>query len=98
MSNEVVILAIHGMGDTPPSFADKFQNKLARKLGSNWVNIYFDTIYYANVFQDNQARVFNRIKANDEIDWIALRKFLMFGFSDAAGFERKCNEQGSPYE
>lgn len=98
MSNEVVILAIHGMGDTPSSFADKFQNKLARKLGSNWVNVYFDTIYYANVFQDNQARVFNRIKANDEIDWIALRKFLMFGFSDAAGFERKCNEQGSPYE
>lgn len=98
MSNEVVILAIHGMGDIPLSFADKFQNKLARKLGSNWVNVYFDTIYYANVFQDNQARVFNRIKANDEIDWIALRKFLMFGFSDAAGFERKCNEQGSPYE
>lgn len=98
MPNDVVVLAIHGMGNTSPNFADKLENQLASKLGSNWSNVYFDTIYYAKVFQDNQTRIFNRIKANDDIDWIALRKFLMFGFSDAAGFERKCDELGSPYE
>ena len=35
MSEEVVVLAIHGMGDTSSNFADKLQNKLAKKLGTN---------------------------------------------------------------
>ncbi len=98
MSEEVVVLAVHGMGNTPPNFAEKLQGKLAKKLGSAWSNVYFDTIYYANVFQNNQTRIFDRIKAKDDIDWIALRRFLLFGFSDAAGFLRKANEPGSPYE
>ena len=98
MSGEVVVLAVHGMGDTSPNFADKLQSKLAKKLGSAWSDVYFDTIYYANVFQDHQTRLFNRIKANDDIDWIALRRFMLFGFSDAAGLVRNASDQGSAYE
>ncbi|MGH1537367.1 MAG: hypothetical protein ACRBDX_04900 [Gammaproteobacteria bacterium] len=98
MANNVVVLAIHGMGDTPRSYADKLEKKLAKKIGNKWSNIYFDSIYYADVFQDNQTNTFNRIKAADDIDWIGLRKFLLFGFSDAAGFERKASQKDSPYE
>ena len=98
MSEQVVVLAVHGMGNTPRGFANKLETKLAKKLGSAWSNVYFDTIYYADVFQEHQTRLFNRIKANDDIDWIALRRFLLFGFSDAAGLLRKANEVGSPYE
>lgn len=98
MSQEVVVLAIHGMGDTSLDFADDLQIKLSKKLGANWSSVYFDTIYYAKVFQDNQTRAFNRIKSNDDIDWINLRKFLLFGFSDAAGLERLPSEPNSAYE
>ena len=99
MSKEVVVLAIHGMGDTSPDFAEDLQTKLAKKLSVNsWSNVYFDTIYYANVFQEHQSRLFNRIKSNDDVDWLSLRKFLLFGFSDAAGLERRAGEAGSAYE
>ena len=98
MSEEVVVLAVHGMGDTSPNFAEKLEGKLAKKLGSAWSNVYFDTIYYANVFQGNQTRLFNRIKANDDIDWIRLRRFMLFGFSDAAGLQRNASRPGSAYE
>lgn len=98
MPKKVACLAIHGMGDTQPTFADKLENKLAKKLGNQWSNVYFDTVYYAQVFQEHQNKLFSRVKAYDDIDWIALRKFMLFGFSDAAGFLRKCDEQGSPYE
>ena len=98
MSKKVAFLAIHGMGDTQITFADKLQSKLANRLGSKWADVYFDTAYYANIFQEHQSKLFSRIKANDEIDWIALRRFMLFGFSDAAGFLRKCEEEGSPYE
>lgn len=98
MASKTVVLAIHGMGETPLTFADNLKKKLAKKVGSKWSNVYFDSIYYADIFQDNQTNIFNRIKATDNIDWIALRRFLLFGFSDAVGFERKASEPGSPYE
>ena len=98
MSQQVVVFAIHGMGNTQSDFADKLEEKLAYKLGLNWDDVYFDSIYYANVFQENQTRIFNRIKAQDDIDWINLRRFLLYGFSDAAGLERNASEIDSPYE
>jgi len=98
MAKKVAVLTIHGMGDTPKSYADPIERKLAKKVGKKWSNVYFDKIYYADVFQDNQTNIFNRIKAADDIDWIGLRKFLMFGFSDAAGFERKADLPNSAYE
>ncbi len=98
MSKELVLLAIHGMGDTQENFADDFQEKLADRLGdSKWDNILFDTIFYQSVLQPHQDRVMKAMRRT-EIDWIRLRKFLLFGFSDAAGLERRAASQGSPYE
>jgi len=98
MSHKVVILTIHGMGDTPVTYADNLKKKLSKKLGSKWSSIYFDSIYYADIFQKHQKDIFTRIKARDDIDWIGLRQFLLYGFSDAAGFERRAGQPGSPYE
>jgi len=95
---KVVVLALHGMGDAPETYAEKLRKKLKNKIGSKWSNIYFDSIYYADIFQEYQNNIFNRIKSTDDIDWIGLRKFLLFGFSDAAGFERHAHQPGSPYE
>lgn len=98
MASKTVVLAIHGMGDTPRTYADNFKKKLAKKVGSKWSNVYFDSIYYADIFQKHQKDIFTRIKAQDNIDWIGLRQFLLYGFSDAAGFERRAWLSGSPYE
>lgn len=98
MPYKTVVLAIHGMGDTPRTYADKLKNKLAKKVGKKWSDVYFDSIYYADVFQKHQKDIFTRIKAKDDIDWIGLRQFLLYGFSDAAGFERRAGQPGSPYE
>ncbi|QMU61096.1 MAG: hypothetical protein GKR92_05020 [Gammaproteobacteria bacterium] len=98
MSYKTVVLVIHGMGDTPRNYAEKLEKKLSKKVGSAWPSVYFDSIYYADIFQKHQKDIFTRIKATDDIDWIALRKFLLYGFSDAAGLERRASQAGSPYE
>jgi len=86
-------------GEYLARFCRGFANQARKKkLGDSWSNVYFDTIYYANVFQEHQTRAFNRIKSNDDIDWISLRNFLLFEFSDAAGLERKAVESNSAYE
>ncbi|MEM7400859.1 MAG: hypothetical protein AAF304_02800, partial [Pseudomonadota bacterium] len=98
MAYKTVVLTIHGMGDTQVDYAESLKKKLAKKIGKNWLKVYFDSIYYADIFQKNQAETFQKIKAVNDIDWVALRKFLLFGFSDAAGFERNASSDNSPYE
>lgn len=98
MSKEVALLAVHGMGPTKTTFAQGFESRLSKKLGRDRARVHFDTIYYQSILQGNQDALFKRIKAKDEIDSIFLRKFLLFGFSDAAGMGRNAHLKGSPYE
>ncbi len=98
MSDNVAVVTVHGMGDVEANYADKIENELKNSLQNDWDRIHFENIYYADVFQKFQNTLFDRYKKNDDIDWLRLRKFLMCGFSDAAGFERNSSQEGSPYE
>ena len=98
MSRDVICLAIHGMGNTERSFANDFRDQLSDRLGKDdWARVYFDSIYYQPVLQANQSRVMKAMQKR-ELDWIRLRKFLLFGFSDAAGLEHRAGTGNSPYK
>lgn len=43
MQKKVAVLAVHGMGSTERTFADKLKGKLESKLGVDWRHVYFDT-------------------------------------------------------
>ena len=98
MTNNIAVLTIHGMGNTEKSYSDGLRKKLRQALAGKWDHVHFGEIYYQDIFQKNQNMLFDRFKKNDDIDWLRVRKFLLFGFSDAAGFERKANEPNSAYE
>ncbi len=98
MANNIAVLTIHGMGDTERGYSDDIRKKLSRALGSKWGHVHFGEIYYQDIFQDHQKKLFDRYKKNDDIDWIRLRRFLLYGFSDAAGFERQASLPNSAYE
>ena len=92
------ILAIHGMGDRKPKFADKIEEKLKKKIGDNFLEkVHFEKIYYQEFLQKNQDDLFKQMK-KEEIDGIWLRKFFLYSFSDALAVERKPEQKGSPYE
>ena len=98
MDKSVAVIAIHGMGDTRSDFADELQSRLADRLGAaSFDKVHFDTVYYQDILQKHQNAMFRAMRRR-EIDYIKLRKFLLFGFSDAAGLERNAGEAGSPYE
>ena len=98
MDKSVAVIAIHGMGDTRSDFADELQSRLARRLGDEvFKQVHFDTVYYQDILQKNQNAMFRAMRRR-EIDFVKLRKFLLFGFSDAAGLERNADEDGSPYQ
>ena len=94
---EAILLAVHGMGPTKPGFAKRFYLELRERLGTDSSKVHFDSIYYQDVFQKNQDELWKRM-SNRRLDWRKLRKLMLFGFSDAAGYERKAGSSGSSYE
>ena len=96
MPKKLALLTLHGMGDTSPTYYVELHDLLKKALGnSTWNRIAFRPIYYQNVLQGNQAEIFGRMR--DQIDWMKLRRFLLYGFSDAASLEYRKDVAGSPY-
>jgi hypothetical protein len=97
MDKSLAVIAIHGMGDTPRDYAAGLKSKLEKRLGAEQFSfVHFESVYYQDILQKNQAAMFKAMRRR-EIDFIKLRKFLLYGFSDAAGLERNASEPGSPY-
>lgn len=99
MSIELVVMPVHGMGATPPDYDRKLKQAIRRRLGArDWAAVAWHPVYYQGVLQKNQERLLRDMRSQVRLDWIRLRRFLLFGFSDAAGMETKPQLPGSVYE
>jgi hypothetical protein len=90
----LVIVTIHGMGETEVTYADELRHRLQSMLSEEWQQIAFQSVYYQGL-QDNQRRVFEQVERN--LSYKELRKFLLFGFSDAASLESSRSEPNGVY-
>ncbi|MDX1521978.1 MAG: hypothetical protein R3264_10155 [Anaerolineae bacterium] len=102
MTKKVALLFIHGMGEL---FEAEFQaqvEQIVRTLRDDLSNpiefVHVGRIFYQDILQNRQVEVFQRLQAEGNLDWLALREFLLFGFSDAASLEYRAYEPGSEYE
>lgn len=95
---KIALITIHGMGRTETNYASELRSELESRLGDKFAQVAFHSIYYQGILQPNEDRVFGEMAKKGEIDWIKLRKFLLFGFGDAAGLENGKEQKGSVYE
>lgn len=96
MPKTIALVTIHGMGDTPRDYYMEFYDVIKTSLGkATWDKVIFKHLYYQDILQGNQEDIFNRMR--EQIDWMKLRKFLLYGFSDAASLEYKKDAVNSPY-
>lgn len=96
MAKTLALLTLHGMGDTPRDYAAGLFERLRREVGQPiWERLVCRSLYYQDVIQGNQADIFGRMR--EQLDWLGLRKFLLYGFSDAGSLEYKKEAAGSPY-
>lgn len=96
MTKTIALITIHGMGDTERDYYTEFYDEIKKSIGkSTWNKVIFKHLYYQDILQGNQEAIFNRMR--DQIDWMKLRKFLLYGFSDAASLEYKKDTIDSPY-
>lgn len=96
MSKSLALLTIHGMGDTPRDYYAELHDRVKKAVGKTvWNKVIFMPLYFQDVLQGSQSGVFNRMR--EYIDWMSLRKFMLYGFSDAASLEYTKEVKHSPY-
>jgi hypothetical protein len=94
----VALITVHGMGETPPTYADALLNRLRGQLGALAGQVVMRSVYYQKILQDNQNAVWEHTRAHSTVRYPDLRKFVLFGFGDAAGLENRKEMPGSVYE
>ncbi|OON64001.1 hypothetical protein B0920_11850 [Massilia sp. KIM] len=95
---QVALITVHGMGETLPNYADGLMAAVRARLGTVADQASMYSVYYQKILQDNQYMVWDRVKSGSEVRYDDLRKFVLFGFGDAAGLENRKEIPGSVYE
>jgi hypothetical protein len=83
MAKRAALLTVHGMGDTEEDYADDLLEEVRDRLGAKSADLHTGAIYYQNVLQENEDRVWDAVES--KVDWHDLRRFILYGFADAAG-------------
>lgn len=93
---QIGLITVHGMGQTKNDYAEDFFDELSDRLGEDrWNEIATAPVYYQDIMQDNQAAYYRRVRR--KVDWEKLRKFVLYGFCDAASLESQKEGEDSPY-
>lgn len=97
---QVALLTIHGMGETLPDYADPVFAAQRARMAADQVQAWLlcRSIYYQDILKPNQEEVWARVDAATKLHYDDLRRFLLFGFGDAAGLENRKEDDGSVYE
>lgn len=86
MEKEIALITLHGMGEYKPNYFYDLKDKLSKSLGSDWSKIAFEPVQYQPILQNNQNDIWQKMN-RFPLDGSILRRFLLFGFSDAGSLE-----------
>lgn len=95
---KVALVTVHGMGETQRGYAKPMLTALQRRMGDSFPRVDTRAAYYQHILQDNEQEVWKRINTASKVHYDDLRKFLLFGFGDAAGLENRKEDDCSTYE
>jgi hypothetical protein len=95
MPKKVAFITVHGMGRTDRSYNEDVVRELRQRLGARSDDLHIGKVYYQDILQPNEDRVWGSVARR--VKWDELRKFLLFGFADAAGLESDKDFRGSDY-
>jgi hypothetical protein len=94
----VALVTLHGMGVTPRDYADGLLAELRERMNGAFKDVLVQSVYYQNILQGNEERVWGRVEQKGKVHYDDLRRFLLFGFGDAAGLENRKEFDNSVYE
>ncbi len=98
---EKIVLLVHGMGDLNRrdfnDMVDRFEDEILDQKPGLRGKVHFEGVFYSGLLQDTQDKLWKEMRKK-EIDYMALRKFFLFGFGDAGSLEHRPQDDDSVYE
>ncbi|MDJ0922206.1 MAG: hypothetical protein QNI84_13850 [Henriciella sp.] len=92
----VGVIFVHGMGETSGGYSGDIQSLLREYMPSAvYEGLRFQEVFYQDILQQNEERYFKAVKGR--LDWDNLRRFMLYGFCDAASLESQKDGPDSPY-
>ena len=95
MPKKAAFITVHGMGQTELNYNQEIVQELERRLGSLSDDLHIGKVYYQDILQPIEDRVWGSVA--HQVRWDELRKFVLFGFADATGLENNTEGNSSNY-
>lgn len=100
-TKQIAVITIHGMGRMENDYYKDFEERLRKKLGSKWDRVAFGHIYFQDILELNEIKVYNKMEQAKtpfvSPVWGWIRKFLIFFLADPASLENGKSEKESAY-
>jgi len=95
MSQKIAVAIIHGVGKQDPTFADgmaqelkgRFAKELGQQIQDPASELAILPVYWAPAVQDAEEELWRRMKRGGEMDFTALRRFLVDFVADAIAYQ-----------
>ncbi|RKQ35660.1 chemotaxis protein [Oceanobacillus halophilus] len=94
MKKKLAVAIFHGAGTPEEDFADAMISKLEKRFRKELNDkqsyekyFVFKPIHWSTVFEKEQAELWNRLKANEDLDYARLRRFVIEFLADAIAYQ-----------
>jgi len=101
MATKLGVLVIHGMGSQDPDFAEEMIEELNDRvgdLGKDPETIAWKPVYRVNILKGRQSEYLRNAKRVGDLNYIALRKFMLSAFGDASAYQEVQSVDNTTYE
>jgi hypothetical protein len=103
MSRKVAVAVVHGIGRQKPDFAEGMITELRRRFADELQRsgaaagaseLVFGTVHWAPALQRSEDRLWSRLQGAGDLDYVALRRFVMNFVADAIAYQPTKKDRG----
>jgi hypothetical protein len=98
MTKRIGVVVVHGIGDQQANFADDFIEKVRRDLGEEGKDVVWKPVWWAPILAERQASLLRRLGADNDLDFLRLRNFVVHAMGDAVAYQRAPSNTNARYD
>lgn len=93
------ILVIHGMGSQEKYYSHPLRDEINDRLGPQLAaRVTWGEVYWADVLRDRQREYLDEARRNHDLDFIAMRRFMVNSVSDASAYRKTPDLKDTVYD
>lgn len=98
MADQVALVVIHGMGSQETGYSQPLREELVDRLGpAHAARTEWEEIFWADVLKEQQQEYLREANLTNRLDFIALRRFMVNAFGDAAAYRQTSDKKNTTY-